>query len=408
MARRSFHFLFSESRSGGYDGLGLSLIYALGGLLFGLLLIGCTAKSKSNEDNYFQNFGIFDEEKEESISSIRALNRAYNQGSEWYIEFEFSDLKGDLGYEEGVVRRDPSDVIKVDGIMYVYYTKSTGMTYGFGTSNPENKVFPWDKSDVYYASSKDGLTWVEEGVAVARGKKGDFDDRSVFTPQITRVEDKFVLLYQAVKAPYLNRVKNVVAMAISDSPKGPFIKQPEPILFPSENGEWFGEEDNRFKAKKKGSFDSHKVHDPTLIQYDNKFYLYYKGEQIGERLTMGGREVKWGVAISSKLEGPYIKSIYNPVTNSGNQVCVWKYDKGIAAMLSTNGPERNTLQWAPDGINFEIQSYIRHAPESVGLFQFCDFEESQVQALHVGLTHNVDDNNTQYIRRFKKTRPLVP
>ena len=226
--------------------------------------------------------------------------------------------------------------------------------------------------------------------------------------QVSIVGNKYVLVYQAIKAPYLNRAKNVVGMATSDYPYGPFIKKQEPILSPSDDGEWLGEEDNRFKVKKKGSFDSHKVHDPTLLFLNDKYYLYYKGEQMGERLTNAGREVKWGVAISDNYDGPFVKSKLNPITNSGNQVCVWKYRGGVVAMLSNNGPERNTIQYAKDGQNFEIQSYIMNAPEGVGLFSNTDFEYSPVAALQEGLTHNVMDPNMQYIMKFEKIKPIVP
>jgi len=33
------------------------------------------------------------------------------------------------------------------------------------------------------------------------------------------------------------------------------------------------------------------------MHYRGKFYLYYKGEQMGEEMTFGGREIKWGVAL---------------------------------------------------------------------------------------------------------------
>ena len=71
---------------------------------------------------------------------------------------------------------------------------------------------------------------------------------------------------------------------------------------------------------------------------------------MGERMTFGGREIKWGVAISEKLEGAYVKSDYNPITNSGHELCIWEYKGGIAAMIITDGPERNTIQWAEDGM----------------------------------------------------------
>ncbi|MDA0194411.1 MAG: glycosyl hydrolase [Bacteroidetes bacterium] len=342
-----------------------------------------------------------------SLASKRALERNYYQGPEWFISFEESDLKGDFAYEPGVVRRDPSDVISVNGIYYVYYSKASGKTYGFGTGDPEKKVFPWDKTEVWYATSQEGWTWKEEGIAVGRGPAGAYDDRSVFTPQIFTREGKYVLVYQTVKAPYVNRVKNQVGMAIADSPNGPFVKLDAPILSPSDDGEWRGEEDNRRIVNKQGSFDSHKVHDPTLLYYRNKYYLYYKGERMGERNTLGGREIKWGVAIADKLEGPYIKSEYNPITNSGHELCVWPYDGGIAALIITDGPERNTIQWSSDGINFEIKSFIKYGPPAAGLDQSVDNEKGPLEALKWGLTHKYVSYDEQYIRRFEGRGPAM-
>ena len=40
-----------------------------------------------------------------------------------------------------------------------------------------------------------------------------------------------------------------VAMAWADSPDGPWEKTDKPVLTPSDNGVWEGEEDNRFKVK---------------------------------------------------------------------------------------------------------------------------------------------------------------
>ena len=73
------------------------------------------------------------------------------------------------------------------------------------------------------------------------------------------------------------------------------------------------------------------------------------------------------MAIADQPEGPYVKSPYNPVTNSGHEVCVWHYDGGIAALLTTDGPEKNTIQWAADGVNFEIMAVLKGAPEAIGL-----------------------------------------
>ena len=173
---------------------------------------------------------------------------------------------------------------------------------------------------------------------------------------------------------------------------------------PADNGQWLGDEDTRFKVKKQGDFDSHKVHDPTLMYYKNKFYLYYKGERMGERITFGGREIKWGVAIADKPEGPYAKSPYNPITNSGHELCVWPYKGGIAAMLTTDGPERNTIQFAEDGINFEIKSHIKWGPEAVGLIRSLDTDKNPLEALRWSLCHEYR-GQWQYIRRFESYIP---
>jgi hypothetical protein len=341
-----------------------------------------------------------------SAASRRALERHYDQGPEWFCAFRMHDLKGDLQYQPGVIRRDPSAVIQVDDTYYVYYTKGSGKTYGFGQDDPAKKVFPWDLTEIWYATSPDGWVWKEEGLAVKRGLTGAFDDRAVFTPEVLAHKGKFYLVYQTVKAPYLNRVKNQVGMAMADSPRGPFLKLDYPILSPADNGEWLGQEDNRFKVKRQGDFDSHKVHDPTLLFYRNRFYLYYKGERMGEKITFGGREIRWGVAMAEQVEGPYVKSDYNPITHSGHEICVWPYQEGVAAMLLTDGPERNTIQWAPDGINFEIKAHIKQGPAAAGLVRSINTHESPLEALNWGLCHQYDPSwQWQYIRRFERYTP---
>lgn len=339
-----------------------------------------------------------------SAASKRALS--YTKGPEWFIQFREADLQGHFAYEEGVTRRDPSAVLNIDDTYYVWYTKGEGETVGFGSGDPAKKVFPWDLTEVWYATSKDGWVWQEQGLAVGRGPDGDYDDRAVFTPEIFAHAGKYYLVYQVVKAPYVVRVKNNVGMAIADSPDGPWEKLPEPILKPADNGMWLGDEDDRFAVVEKGDFDSHKVHDPCLMYYRDKFYLYYKGERMGEEMTFGGREISWGVAIADEPEGPYVKSDYNPVTNSGHEVCVWPYRGGIAAVLTTDGPEKNTIQYAEDGINFEIMAVIKGAPEAMGLFRADDTDDSPLAGIRWGLCHRYADNRQwQYICRFETYFP---
>ncbi|MDP4778087.1 MAG: hypothetical protein NWR76_09115 [Opitutales bacterium] len=347
------------------------------------------------------------EEKLLSAASKRAIERGYDKGSsEWFCEFKIHDLGGDFAFEEGVIRRDPSAVLFVDGFYHCWYTKGEGETAGFGSDNPDDKVFPWDKTQVWHATSKDGWDWKEEGPAITQGPAGAYDDRACFTPEVLEHEGKFILVYQTVQAPYLNRTIEQIGMAIADNPYGPWRKLDAPILSPATNGVWKGDEDNRFIVEEKGDFDSHKTHDPCLLFFNNKFYLYYKGETMGEEMTMGGREIKWGVAISDKLEGPYVKSPYNPITNSGHEVCCWNYKNGIAAMLITDGVEKNTIQFAEDGVNFEIMSHIKSGPEAAGLVKNLDADKAPLAGLDWGVCHQYDETwNWNYIRRFERHIP---
>ena len=335
--------------------------------------------------------------EKQSAATKRAS--AYTRHCEWFCEFRTSPARG-LGREPGINRRDPSSVIKVGDLYYVYYTRNEGPHFGFGTGDTSAKVWPWDYSDVWYATSPDGENWTEQGLAVGRGPEGAFDDRSVFTPDVLAHNGKYYLVYQTVQSPYLRRTKNTVGMAVADSPDGPWGKVPRPILAPSDDGEWLGDEDNRFLVTKKGSFDSHKVHDPSLFFYRGQYWLYYKGEPMGEEMFMGGRETKWGVAIADKPEGPYVKSGYNPVTNSGHETLLWHYRSGIAALLTTDGPEKNTIQWAPDGINFEIMAYVKPGPHAGGPFRPDDTDGRPLDGLRWGLCHACH-NDWNYIQRYK-------
>ncbi len=353
-------------------------------------------------DEKLDNLGITNREYL-SAASKRALKWPDSLTNEWFGEFKVYDLKGDLAYEEGVVRRDPSAVIKVDGKYFVWYSRSTGPTDGFGGNIEEEKVFPWDRCDIWYATSEDGWTWKEEGLAVERGPKGAYDDRSVFTTEIMVHHGKYYLCYQTVKSPYNVRVKNQVGLAWSDSPHGPWTKSEEPILSPADNGVWKGTEQNRHLVEKKGDFDSHKVHDPCILPYNGKFYLYYKGEQMGEEITFGGRQIRHGVAIADNPLGPYVKSPYNPISNSGHEICVWLQDGGVASLITTDGPEKNTIQFAPDGINFNIMAVIKDAPHAIGLNRELSTGKP-FKIFEWGLTHQYMNSNYQYIRRFEGRR----
>ncbi|WP_396667613.1 glycoside hydrolase family 117 protein [Microbacterium sp. R86528] len=325
---------------------------------------------------------------EHPISAATRRAAAYSPDPQWFCDFREEEISG-LVPEPGVHRRDPSSILKIDGVYHVWYTKSVGDAVGFGTGDPMAKVFPWDWSEVWHATSSDGQHWTEADRAVGLGDTGAYDDRSVFTPEVLAHGGRYYLVYQVLQSPYRLRSFESIAMASADDPSGPWTKTPEPLLTPAANGEWAGDEDDRLAVRSQGDFDSHKVHDPLLLPLNGRFYLYYKGEQMGERFTSGGRSTKWGVATADRIDGPYTRSPLNPITNSGHETCLWLHADGVAAMLTTDGPERNTLQYAADGENFEIQAYIPNPPVAAGPLRTGEPTTVPLDGLRWGLCHDV-------------------
>jgi hypothetical protein len=73
-----------------------------------------------------------------------------------------------------------------------------------------------------------------------------------------------------------------------------------------------------------------------------------------------------GVAMAENPLGPFVKSPLNPVLNSGHETGLFPWKEGIAAIVSLDGPEKNTIQYAPDGENFEVMSIIQIPPIAPG------------------------------------------
>lgn len=315
---------------------------------------------------------------------------------DWNIRFESSLLKGDLAPDQTYTRRDPSAVILANGKYYVWYS--------YSLTHDTNKLAPWDLNDLYFATSTDGETWNEQGPAVSRGPEGSFDQRSVFTTEIFVHDGVYYLIYQAAGDVDGIYNRNVIGMAKSESPDGPWAKVDEPVLRPTYTNEQY--------------FDNNAVHDPCLIHYRDKFYLYYKGEcncfenedcQRWCNPCCGlKKQVKWGVAIADHPTGPFVKSEFNPITNTGHEVMVWKYGSGIAILQHQDGPEAKTIQYADDGVNFEIMGSAIDMPEAAGLFRPNNPENTPHGGIEWGLSHvlkwNAGPKGWMYIQKYQKVK----
>lgn len=264
------------------------------------------------------------------------------------VTYSFTKLEG-IGLEKGITRRDPSDVILVSGVYYVYYTKVVGQASGY-----------W--GDMWYATSKDGFKWQESGPVLGLGNKDKFDSQAVFSPNIIKVKKQYYLFYTGVK-PTLGRTDGVfennsttditaLGLAVSNNPNGPFKRISEdPILEVSNNAE---------------DFDSFRIDDAAVLFKNGEYLLYYKGRSRYHG-KVGPRYTQMGVALCAKPEGPFIKH-GKPLLAQSHEVLIWKQGKGVAALASIS----STLEYSETGLDFATDKKniaVENRPFAPGAFR---------------------------------------
>ncbi len=253
-----------------------------------------------------------------------------------------------IGAETGVMRRDPSDIIKVDGLYYVWYSKG--------------EISPGYDATVWYATSEDGHTWTEKGEALAKGKPSSWEGASVFTPNVLVAEGRYWLFYTGTSREFGKGFNpdSKIGIAVSDSPDGPWERlATNPALKNSDT---------------RDEFDSHLVDDACLIAREGKYWFYYKGRQLGK----SPGQTQMGLAIADHPQGPYLKHESNPVIPGNHEVLVWAQGSGVAAMIGTTGPKEitNSILYAEDGIHFSKTHDVINGPVAAGAYRPEAFTES--------------------------------
>ena len=292
------------------------------------------------------------------------------------VQISHSMVNG-IGEEPGVMRRDPSDVIKVDDQYFVWYSKG--------------KVAPGYDATVWYATSKDGRKWTEQGMALAKGTPGNWDAASVFTPNILVADGRYWLFFSGTSKKLGKGFQpdTKIGIAVSDSPNGPWKRlDSNPILSNSKNPD---------------DFDSHLVDDACLIMRDGKCWLHYKGRQQGK----SPRETRMGLAIAAQPQGPYVKHQSNPVIEGNHEVLVWPQGTGVSAMIGTTGPKHltNSIQYAEDGIQFSRTHDVKRGPWAGGAYRPEAFTQSNNGdvprwGVEIGTSKTEKGRSLPFIRRF--------
>lgn len=276
--------------------------------------------------------------------------------NELFSQFKYTELKGfDYNGNDGTIsRRDPSKIIFENGKYYIWYTKRHTKTPPAGLSNAhlatdEVASADWDLADIWYATSADGFTWEEQGVAVPRPPKPLVGWRSVTTTDILKWEGKYYLYYQGFMEASGTRGDDCpVAVSWADSPDGPWTPYNKIIIPNGAPGEW----------------DQYSIHDPYPLVHNGKIYLYYKSDANGRpnHIRMHG------LAIADHPLGPFEKHPLNPVLNSGHETTLFPFKEGVAALIIRDGNEHYTVQYAEDWVNFEIKAITELMPPAGGPF----------------------------------------
>lgn len=291
-----------------------------------------------------------------------------------------SSVEG-IGTEPGIMRRDPSDIVKVDDLYYVWYSKG--------------KISSGYDATVWYATSKDGREWTETGMALAKGEPGSWEGASVFTPNILVAEGRYWLFYTGTSREYRKRFNpdSKIGIAVSDSPTGPWQRlASNPAITNSD---------------KPDDFDSHLVDDACLIVREGKYWCYYKGRQLGK----SPRQTQMGLAIADHPQGPYVKHVSNPVIPGNHEVLVWTQGTGVAAMIGTTGPKEitNSILYAKDGIHFFKTHKVTNGPLAGGAYRPEAFTQSRSGeipewGLEIGTATKKVNGGLPFIQRFDITR----
>ncbi len=320
-----------------------------------------------------------------------AMERLYNdysaptpEANELYSAFKFTKLEG-FDYHNGdgtISRRDPSKIIRVNGKYYVWYTRRNTPAPPSGAAQATDTIpsADWDLSEIWYATSKDGFRWEEQGVAVPRPPKPYAGWRSVSTADILVWKGKYYLYYQGFLEVSGKRGDDCpVTASVADSPDGPWRPSNKIVIPNGAPGEW----------------DQFSIHDPYPLVYHGKIYLYYKSDMNGAPRLIRAQ----GLAIADDPLGPFTKHALNPVINSGHETTLFPFKGGIAALVIHNGIEHNTIQFAPDGLAFKIAAVSSLMPVAAGPYvpdAFTDTRDGR--GITWGLSHitNVGTRETQH------------
>lgn len=325
-------------------------------------------------------------EKKPSGKLSEAINRYYDQfegkqpqENELFSQFKYSEISGfDYNNFDGTIsRRDPSRIILYNGKYYMWYTYRNTPTPPQGAEKCSETIpsVDWDLAQIWYATSKDGFNWKEQGVALPRPPKPQLGNRAVTTCEILEWKGKYYMYFQAFNEPSGKRGDDCpVSVAVADSPDGPWKHTGKIVINNGAKGEW----------------DQYSIHDPHPLVHNGKIYMYYKSD-FGKKPNLIRMQ---GLVIGDDPLGPFVKHPLNPIINSGHETGLFPFKNGVAALVYKDGPEHNTIQYAEDWINFRIAAVTELMPYAASFFlPDTSKDDGNARGVTWGMAHFINYNN---------------
>lgn len=199
----------------------------------------------------------------------------------------------------------------------------------------------WGGKEFYVWSSSDLATWTrsQDPILVLDGENGTvpWATGNAWAPTIAERDGKYYFYFSGNNPEYDDKTMGV---AVADSPTGPFIAEPEPIVTGTED-----------VATSGGSIDPYVLHDPESGDY----YLYWgNGSPVYARLNDDMVSVDWSTTteqhgLTDYREASFVnyrKGVYH-MTYSIDDTRSEDYRVGYATGPSPDGP------WTYQGVILE-------------------------------------------------------
>jgi len=286
---------------------------------------------------------------------------------------------------EGYYVWGTSPIVAPDGKIHVFFSRwdaKRGMGGWINSSEIAHAV----------ADRPEGPYSGYETILAPRGERF-FDGTTCHNPHIQFVDGKYCLFYIGNSNGKTNTKR--IGLATSKSLSGPWERPNKPLLEAGEVGKW----------------DDHCTSNPTFLKHPNgQYWLYYKSWNTEEYdhpvnpAIRGNR--KYGLAISEKLEGPYIKYSENPIIDysklgnnrqleDGNVFIengrfymiardMGRFDHEVGIILESE----DGIHWSEPKISyFGYSHYLEQPPAPSHLKKYGRFERPQILIQNGKPTH---------------------